>query len=373
VSRGSQVDWEDVLREFYSEVPAPPGGLAAGREAMLAEAARLESQVSDHGIAAVELGRAAIPRRRRKMSLLLYKVLAVVLAAAVALAGMGGGVVLAADSLPGDVLYGVKLLSEDVRLALTPDPADRAELALAFVSLRVQEMARLAQRGEDVPGAVVTRLTRQMEQAMVEIARAQPEEAPSLLQRVVERTQMHQQVLENAAVCAGQEAATRLREASQVMERTRQSAESDPLYLEYQNQHRYEGTAGPHAGESPSAGAGQQTQEQNQYSYEGTPGPHGEASPEPVQDKQRTQEEDQQRFEGTPGPHGEASATPTATGSLDPGGTAGAQTGSERMREEEQQRQEGESGSPNDEQGPPTGAPQPTPGPKGGGEPRDGH
>jgi len=135
VSRESQKDWEDGLRGFYSEVPAPPKGLAAGREMMLAEAARLESQVSDQGIAAVEAGRSAIPRRRREMNLLLYKVLAVVLAAAMAVAGMGGGVVLAADSMPGDFLYGVKLISEDVRLVLTPDPVGRAELEMAFVAL----------------------------------------------------------------------------------------------------------------------------------------------------------------------------------------------------------------------------------------------
>jgi hypothetical protein len=368
------MDWEDVLRGFYSEVPAPPRGLAAGREVMLAEAARLESQVSDQGIAAVEPGRTAIPRRRRKMNLLLYKVLAVVLAAAVAVAGMGGGVVLAADSLPGDMLYEVKLLSEDVRLVLTPDPADRAELAMSFVALRVQEMARLAQQGGDVPGAVVARLTQQMEQAMVEIARARPEEAPALLERVMERTRMHQQVLESAAVGAGEEAQTRLREASQVMERTRQSVESDPLYLEYRNQHRYEGTPDPQGEASPPpAGDGQPAQEQNQYSYEGTPGPHGDASPGPAQDRQRLQEEEQQRYEGTPGPHGEGSATPTVTPSPDPRGTAGAQTDPERVREEEQQRQEGESGSPNDEQGPPTDAPEVTPGPKGGGEPPNGH
>jgi len=302
VSRGSPTDWEDVLRDFYSEVPAPPGGLAGGREAMLAEAARLESQVHDRGIAAVEPKRMAIPRRRRKMNLLLYKVLAGVLAAAVALAGMGGGVVLATDSLPGDLLYGVKLLSEDVRLVLTPDPADRAGLAMDFVALRVQEMARLAQQGEDVPGAVVTRLTRQMEQAMVEIARARPEEAPALLEQVVERTRIQQQVLEDAAGGAGEEAQTRLREASQVIEHARQSAESDPLYLEYRNQRRYEATPGPQGEASPpAAGDGQR----NQYGYESTPGPHGEASAEPAQDRQRVQEEEQQRYQVTLGSHGE--------------------------------------------------------------------
>ena len=105
--------------------------------------------------------------------MLAYKALAAVLAVAVALAGMGGGAVLAAaDTLPGDVLYPVKLLTEDIRLALTPDPAARAELEMNFVDLRVQEMARLAQQGEEIRQAEVERMTRQMEQVMMEIARA---------------------------------------------------------------------------------------------------------------------------------------------------------------------------------------------------------
>ncbi|MGB3903741.1 MAG: DUF5667 domain-containing protein, partial [Anaerolineae bacterium] len=91
--------------------------------------------------------------------MLAYKVLAVVMAAVVAIAGAGGGVVLAADSLPGDLLYPVKLISEDVRLALPLKPADRAELAMAFVRERVQEMAQLANQGEVIPDTVLTRMT----------------------------------------------------------------------------------------------------------------------------------------------------------------------------------------------------------------------
>jgi hypothetical protein len=169
------------------------------------------------------------------MSMMLaYKVLAAVMAVVVAVAGMGGSVLLAADSLPGQLLYPVKLISEDVSLALTLDPASRAELALDYASERVQEMERLLQRGEDVPDSVVARLTRQMEQAMVEIARSRPEEVPALLERVTERTRIDQQALDDAAAGVGEETQARLHEASQVMERARQSAENDPLYLEHQ-------------------------------------------------------------------------------------------------------------------------------------------
>ena len=292
--------------------------------------------------------------------MLAYKALAAVLAVAVAIAGMGGGVVLAAETLPGDFLYPVKLLSEDVRLALTPDPAARAELEMAFVALRVQEMARLAQQGEEVPQAVVGRMTRQMEQAMVEIAQARPEDVPALLERVVERTRLHQQVLEGAATGSSAETQTRLREASQLMERTRLSAENDPKYLEYQQQYRYEVTQGPHGEISPPPqGAGQQMQEQNQHSYEGDQGPHGEAAPPPPPEQVR--EEEQPPYEDTAGSHGQATPTPT----LEPDDTTLSDettppdTDPEQAQEEYQHGQEGAPG-PDGEQSPPSGdEPQP--------------
>jgi len=289
--------------------------------------------------------------------MLAYKALAAVLAVAVALAGMGGGAVLAAaDTLPGDVLYPVKLLTEDIRLALTPDPAARAELEMNFVDLRVQEMARLAQQGEEIRQAEVERMTRQMEQVMMEIARARPEEAPALMERLIERTRLHQRTLEDALT----EKQTRLWEAIQLMERTRLNAENDPKFLEYLYQHRYEGTQGPHGQMSPTPqGAGQQIQEQNRQSYEGTPGPHGEATPSPQQ--QQMQQEEQQRYEGTAGPHGQG--TPTATPTPH----------TEQQGQQYQNGQEGAPG-PQGEQPPSSGGePQPTHTPQQSGPSNNGH
>jgi len=364
---------EQELKALYSEVPAPPAGLTRGRERMLAEAAQLKSRSAYVPLSAAGAHGGAKSIRRRKMNLMLaYKVLAAVMAVALAVTGVGGGAVLAQDTVPGDLLYPAKLLSEDARLAFAQDPADRAALVMAFVAERVEEMERLAQRGEEVPAATVALMTRQMEQVMVEIARSRPDEAPALLQRVMENTRIHQQALEQAGAGSGEQTQTRLQEACAEMERVRQRAENDPAYLEYQNQHRYEGTPGPHEEASPQpAGEGQQTREQSQYSYEGTPGPHGTASPEPSEDPQRNQ--NQERYEGTPGPHGEGTPTPTETVSPDTDDTTEPTCEPERTHDKEQDRDGADQGSQNEGQGPPTDMPKATDVPKGSGTPKNGH
>lgn len=340
MSREVYDDLEKSLEELYSEVSLPPAGLGPARGRMLAEAAQLLARQVGRPLSTAEAGHIVETRRRRKMNLMLvYKALAAVLAVAVAIAGMGGGVVLAADTLPGDFLYPVKLLSEDVRLALTPDPAGRAELEMSFVALRVQEMAQLAQRGEEVPQAVVMRMTRQMEQVMVEIAKARPEDVPALLERVTQRTRLHQQVLEGAAAGSSAETQTRLHQASQVMERVRLNAESDPMYLEYQYQQRYEGEPGPHSGVTP-VPLQEQVREEERHRYEGAVGPYGDATATPTlettdileQDEAtppdsapgETQEQYQYGQEATPGPRGQQSPPsgdePEPTGTPQKGG-----------------------------------------------------
>lgn len=267
--------------------------------------------------------------------MLAYKALAAVLAVAVAVAGLGGGVALAADALPGEPLYQVKLLSEDVRLALTADPSARAEMEMAFVALRVQEMARLALRGEDVPQAVVARMTRQMEQVMMEIAKARPEEAPALLERVMDRTRLHQQVLEDAASGVSMETQTRLREASQLMERTRLNAENDPNYLEYQHQNRYQG-------EQSGQGEGQQAQEQNQEQNREQNQDQSEGqSPDPSQEQSQDQNQEQNR-EQNQGQSQEQDPDPNQEQSQDPN--------QEQNQDQNQEQNQGQNQDPNQEQ-----------------------
>lgn len=53
------------------------------------------------------------------------------------------------DALPGETLYPVKIVVEDVQLAFTLDPVQKAELHLAFAQSRVEEIEALDAAGKD--------------------------------------------------------------------------------------------------------------------------------------------------------------------------------------------------------------------------------
>lgn len=67
--------------------------------------------------------------------------------AALLLAGTGT-VAAASNSLPGDSLYSVKLASESVQLALTPSSLGKAELYSKFNDNRVDEIVKMAEKGD---------------------------------------------------------------------------------------------------------------------------------------------------------------------------------------------------------------------------------
>ena len=75
-----------------------------------------------------------------------YIVRGVALAALLVGAGMGATVA-AADTLPDDILYPVKVASEAVRLALAAMPDDRASVELSIAEHRLSEAEKLAASG----------------------------------------------------------------------------------------------------------------------------------------------------------------------------------------------------------------------------------
>jgi hypothetical protein len=84
------------------------------------------------------------------------KMAIVAVAVGLALFSVGGSTVYASqDSLPGDTLYGVKLVSEQVRAALTVSSSEKTELYLSLAENRIEEMAALADsiRTKDVGSA----------------------------------------------------------------------------------------------------------------------------------------------------------------------------------------------------------------------------
>ncbi len=82
-----------------------------------------------------------IPYRRR------FSMASVILVIILTVSALGGGTVYAAqDSLPGEVLYPVKLATEQIRMILPGDYVVKAERALSFAKRRVGEIEALAEK-----------------------------------------------------------------------------------------------------------------------------------------------------------------------------------------------------------------------------------
>jgi AraC-like DNA-binding protein len=300
-----------MARRYYEAVPEPPGGLAAGRERLLATAAQQRART----VSATSATRTAIPRRmgQRMRLALATRLVAVLLAVIAGTAVLGAGAVWAAGgSLPGDLLYPVKLAAEDVRLALTSAPADQVDLALRFVERRAEEVRTLAEAGRQVPDETTARMEAHIEHALTQTAWASDEEMSSLLTSIAERTRAQVRLLEQVQATAPQQARPGLARAVTVCQRGAEAAEdglNDPQA--FRRRYRHQQGASP----EPVEGTPQPTNE-----------PTGEpelATATPGSDQEQEQERYQQReleHEGTPvstpqmTPHGtQATPAPQAT------------------------------------------------------------
>jgi hypothetical protein len=70
------------------------------------------------------------------------------------------------SSTPDQLIYPVKILSEDTVLALTSSPQTRMDYLLKFSERRILEMQKLAARGHSIPNSVVLRNNNELQQAL---------------------------------------------------------------------------------------------------------------------------------------------------------------------------------------------------------------
>ena len=154
-----------VLRKLepLKDVPARDvDSVAAGRQAFLAQARSMPKPVSSEPKPR-RIGWNVMTRKERSPMLTLAR-LALVLA--IMFGGTTATAYAAQDSMPSDVLYPVKLFTEDVRLALTNDPQASFDLNLAFANRRAIEIADSAEDGLKVSNRVNMRLQQHLEQAL---------------------------------------------------------------------------------------------------------------------------------------------------------------------------------------------------------------
>jgi hypothetical protein len=198
-----------VTRELSSlrDVPAPPEP-EAGLAAFLDQARALRPEAASRH----RLHRRLIERLASFRDLWWYPRVRLTVGTLVALVMLFGllssTISLAADSLPGDWLYPVKLAGEEIRLSFTFEQTTRAEYHLARARARVGEIQRLAQAGRPIDETTLSHMSRSLETSLLAAAAANPAETLRLL-RAIEETTAEQAALLAAAEAIATDASAR--------------------------------------------------------------------------------------------------------------------------------------------------------------------
>jgi uncharacterized membrane protein YgcG len=233
-----------AAHRHYDTVPEPLGGLAGGRERLLAVAAQQRARA----VPATPATTAAQRGGLEKPLAFAVRLVVVLLVVGVGTAVVGGGIVWAAShSLPGDALYPVKVAVEDVRLALVSAPVDQVDRSLQLVEARAEEIQALVAAGQQVPDEAIARMERHVERALTRTAWASDDEMIGLLMRVAEHTRAQERRLVDLQSTAPQQAQANLARAVTVCRRGAEAAEAgltDPQEFRWRYRHQ-QGTPDP--------------------------------------------------------------------------------------------------------------------------------
>ena len=85
-----------------------------------------------------------------------------------------GTVMLSADSLPGDLLYPLKRITESVQYSLTTSPEGKAELRLALADKRLRELVKVINKRKGLDEALLKSMLQEVRSSLEEHAVALP-------------------------------------------------------------------------------------------------------------------------------------------------------------------------------------------------------
>jgi hypothetical protein len=209
--------------EILQEVPLRPmDGAAHGRERFLLEARILSAAVSENKKQRPKddslFKRITEVFQIRKERFTMSALSAILLVITLLVGGAGGTVYAAQDSLPNQVLYPVKIVSEDVRIQLAGDPQSRMTLLEEFSTRRVEELMALVTVGETPSEKVVLRLQDQL-QTRLELAAGLSDDqlGPDLL-RLREQLQTQDKLMERLQVEQGSKTMVVLNKAQTIIQ-----------------------------------------------------------------------------------------------------------------------------------------------------------
>jgi hypothetical protein len=164
-------DIEPLLRVAHdlADLPKAEPSAAAVDAAVAAAGAALSRKQESR-----RFGRPAdaSPPKRPRAKVIAFRLAAAAAAVLVLTVGLGTA---SARSLPGDLLYPLKLVTERVSFALTSSPDRRAELRLSFADSRLEELVRTTQADGRIDPALLKRLLNEATLAL-EAAKPAPED-----------------------------------------------------------------------------------------------------------------------------------------------------------------------------------------------------
>ncbi len=123
----------------------------------------------------------------------LAAILAVVL---FALSSIGGTVYAAQSSLPDDLLYPLKTLTEDIQIGLESDPEQRLDLYASFANRRLEEIEAQVLAGEEISDKALARLEKLSEKMLQQAAKVGEKGLENALRQIQQALEKQNQVLE---------------------------------------------------------------------------------------------------------------------------------------------------------------------------------
>jgi hypothetical protein len=205
----SLVQTATLVSSLAESPPPPPNQLLSGRRRFLTEAARIRAAKTT-------------PPQRAAWKPAGIRLAGALVAVVLVLGLIFGAGYAAADSLPAEPLYALKLATEAVRMQWTVDPEARADLTLTLVAKRLDEITRLMEQRRAVDDPITNRAREQLAQALLAVQQVEGQAALVASQRLENTLQVREQTMRHATSTLPQAEQAPVLELLREMNRVRQ-------------------------------------------------------------------------------------------------------------------------------------------------------
>ena len=163
----------------------------------------------------------------------------IIIAVTLLLGGSGATVAAAQSSLPGDILYDLKLLSENTAAQFVADPEVQFDLSLDLLERRAEEIQTLLLDRQVPAEETITRYQDQIEQAIILSLNLSEDQIAQAFAQIQIRLQTQEQTMAQIRVNASPEALQyMLQMQKMVQERLQILSSGEESYLHIQDQLR---------------------------------------------------------------------------------------------------------------------------------------